>query len=180
MILHFFYIYIYFKKIAQRTLVNKSNINLRKGFNNRFIVLIVFTILIIFLGIYHTIESVKNPPLASTDKNVYQVEESITLKIENGLPERIRIDNCDSFEVETKTIDGSWENISNSLICKQEEVIIISSDKEAFFNFISIKPGTFRIHVNYKVLQYPCKFGAGESYTPVYRSVLHSNDFKVN
>ena len=161
-------------------MILKPNINSHRRFSNKFIVLFLFIILIVFLGIYHTIESVKNSPIASTDKNVYQVGESITLKIKNRLPEGIKLDNCNSFEIEIKNVDGSWKDISDGLICKQDKIVSIFSNREAFFSFVSIKPGTVRIHVNYKLHRSSGKINIGDTYTPVYQFVLYSNEFKIN
>ena len=154
----------------------KSNLNKKPNL----IGIVLFIVFIIVLGIYHLIISVKTPPLAFTDKNVYQFGENIVLKVENRLPEGIELDNCDSFEVETKNINGNWENISDGLICEQEEAVGIFSDRAASFDFISIKPGTFRIHINYKLIGLSNKINEGDTYTPVYQSVLYSNEFKVN
>lgn len=156
--------------------------NLKSKLNKKpnLIGIVLFSIFIIVLGIYHLIISIENPPLAFTDKNVYQLGESIVLKVENKLPEAIQLDNCDSFEVEIKNINGDWENISNVLTCEQKEAVGIFSNRVASFDFVSIKPGTFRIHIKYKLINLSSKINLGDTYTPVHQVALYSNEFKIN
>ena len=156
--------------------------NLKSKLNKKpnLIGIVLFSIFIIVLGIYHLIISIENPPLAFTDKNVYQLGENIVLKVENRLPEGIKLGNCDLFEVEIKNINGNWENVSDALTCERKEAVGIFSNRVAYFNFISIKPGTFRIHIKYKLIRLSGKINIGDTYTPVHQAVLYSNEFKIN
>lgn len=151
----------------------KPNVNLRK----RFIVLFLFIILIVFLGIYHTIESFKNPPIAKTDKIEYNVSEIISLEIENKLPQQIIMRGCGVFVIQEEKENGDWTDDSDGLICNRDETIRISSKRKTTVNFTSKRSGEYRIFVDYKMYRREAERSDNDrlSYLPK----LYSNEFSV-
>lgn len=158
-------------------MIFKPNINLRERFSSKFIVLFLFIILIVLLGINHTIEELKNPPAAKTDKMEYNVNEKILLEIENKLPQQIVMRGCQSFIVQEKKENGSWENDSGSLVCNRDETISIFRKRKNVVDFTPKYPGQYRILINYK-MYYREREGSDRD-KPTYLPKLYSNEFSV-
>ena len=154
-------------------MILKPNISLRK----RFIILFLFIILIMFLGIYHTIESVKNPPIAKTNKTEYNVNEKILLEIENKLPQQIIMRGCEVFIVQGKKENGDWMDNSDGVICNRDEIIRVFSKKKNSVDFIPKKPGKYRIFIDYKMYRKEAqRFDVDR---PSHLPKLYSNEFSV-
>ena len=157
-------------------MILKSNVNLRRRFNNKFIVLFIFIILIVFLCIYHTIESVKNHPIAKTNKMEYNINEKILLEIENKLPQQIIMRGCEVFIIQEKK-DGDWIDDSDGLVCNRDEIIRVFRKKKKSVDFISKRSGKYRIFIDYKM--YRREAERFDSNRPSYLPKLYSNEFNV-
>ena len=153
------------------------NINLHKRSSGKFIMLLLFIILIVFLGIYHTIESMKNPPIAETNKMEYNVNEKILLEIENKLPQQIIMRGCGVFVVQEKKGNGDWMDNSDGLVCNHDEMIRVFSKKKNSVDFISKRSGKYRIFVDYKM--YRKEAERLDIDRPAYLPKLYSNEFSV-
>ncbi len=158
-------------------MILKSDVNLRKKFNGRFIILFLFIILIMFLGIYHTIESVKNPPIAKTNKTEYNVSEKILLEIENKLPQQIVMRGCEVFIVQEKKENEDWINGPDGVICGSDETIRIFAKRKSVVDFIPKKPGKYRIFIDYKM--YRKELQRFDIDRPSHLPKLYSNEFSV-
>ena len=145
--------------------------------NNKFIVLLLFIILMMVLATYHTIESVKNPPIAKTNKTEYNVNEKILLEIENKLPQQIIIRGCEMFVVQEKKENGDWINNSDGVTCSSDETIRIFAKRKSVIDFITKKPGKYRIFIDYKM--YRKEAQRLDVDRPSHLPKLYSNEFSV-
>lgn len=148
-----------------------------KDFRNKFIVLFLFIILIVFLGIYHTIESVKNLPIAKTNKMEYNVNEKILLEIKNGLPQQIIMRGCEVFIVQEKKENGGWIDNPDGVICNRDETIRIFAKRKSVVDFVPKKPGRYRMFIDYKM--YRKESQRFDVDRPSHLPKLYSNEFSV-
>jgi len=150
----------------------KADANSHKKF------IIIFTIILfVFLGIYHTIESINNPPRAKTDKTEYSIYEKILLEIENNLPQQIIMRGCKVFIIQKQNENGEWKESSDGLVCNRDEIIRVFSKKTKSVDFISKKPGKYRIFIDYKM--YRREAEKSDNDRPSYLPRLYSNEFSI-
>jgi len=143
----------------------------------KFIPIVLFIVLILFLGLYHMTESIKNPPIAKTDKTEYNVNEKILLEIDNQLPQQIVMRGCEVFIIQEQKENGDWINSFGKVVCSSDEIIRVFSKKSKIVDFIPKKIGKYRIFVAYKM--YRIEDQKGDNDKPSYLPKLYSNDFNV-
>lgn len=143
----------------------------------KFILVVLFIVLILFLGLYHMTESIKNPPIAKTDKTEYNVNEKILLKIDNRLPQQIVMRGCEVFIIQEQKENGDWINSFGKVVCSRDEIIRVFSKRSKIVDFIPKKIGKYRIFVAYKM--YRREDQKGDNDKPSYLPKLYSNDFNV-